>query len=265
MLADERIDVAAAKRDLDDNGYAILEGVLDAGELAAVRGRLVEQADQEREEGWALAYDDQSQAVVNLLSKGAVFADLVQSAPVLALLERLLGPELLLSSITSNIIGPGTKAQLLHGDQRLVPDPWLIPMVANVAWILDDFTETNGATRIVPGSHVHGRNPDPDNPPAAVPVIAKAGSAMVFDGRLWHGAGENRSDNKRHVIFAYYCAPWIRQQENMFLGLDPVLVEAFSPRLKALLGYTPYLGKIGVIPRQGVRTTMTPVTPTWRK
>jgi ectoine hydroxylase-related dioxygenase (phytanoyl-CoA dioxygenase family) len=87
----------------------------------------------------------------------------------------------------------------------------------------------------------------------------------VFDGRLWHGAGENRSDERRHVIFAYYCAPWIRQQENMFLGLDPEVVERASPRLKALLGYVPYLGKIGVIPRQGVKTTMTPITPSWRK
>jgi ectoine hydroxylase-related dioxygenase (phytanoyl-CoA dioxygenase family) len=118
---------------------------------------------------------------------------------------------------------------------------------------------------IVPGSHAHGKNPDPDTAPKATSVIARAGTAMVFDGRLWHGAGENRSSARRHVIFAYYCAPYIRQQENMFLGLDPAIVERASPRLKTLLGYTPYLGKIGVIPRQGVKTTMTPITPTWRE
>ncbi len=87
-------------------------------------------------------------------------------------------------------------------------------------------------------------------------MIAPAGSVMVFDGRLWHGAGENRSDKRRHVIFAYYCAPYLRQQENMFLGLDPAVVERASPRLKALLGYTPYLGKIGIIPARGRRTAV---------
>jgi len=129
-------------------------------------------------------------------------------------------------------------------------------MVANVAWILDDFTETNGATMIVPGTHVHGTHPDLSKPQPARPVIAPAGSVMVFDGRLWHGAGENQSNQRRHVIFAYYCAPYLRQQENMFLGLDPAVVERASPRLKALLGYTPYLGKIGIIPAQGRPTAV---------
>ena len=69
-----------------------------------------------------------------------------------------------------------------------MPPPWTYPTVANVAWILDDFTASNGATVIVPGSHVHGTHPDYANPPETVPVIARAGSAMVFDGRLWHGA-----------------------------------------------------------------------------
>jgi ectoine hydroxylase-related dioxygenase (phytanoyl-CoA dioxygenase family) len=250
------VGVDADKQRLDEDGYVIIEGYLDKAALARVRGRLVEQAALEAAEGWANGYDAQSQAVINLLSKGEAFAELAQSPGVVELIEHLLGPEVLLSSITSNIVGPGTPAQALHADQRMVPAPWAIPMVANVAWILDDFTATNGATMIVPGSHVHGTHPDLSHPPKAVPVIAPAGSVMVFDGRLWHGAGENRSDRRRHVIFAYYCAPYLRQQENMFLGLDQAVVERASPRLKALLGYTPYLGKIGVIPAQGRRTAV---------
>ncbi len=103
--------------------------------------------------------------MINLLSKGEVFAELAQSPAVVELIEHLLGPEVLLSSITANIVGPGTKAQALHADQRMVPAPWAIPMVANVAWILDDFTETNGATMIAPGTHVHGAHPDLSDPP----------------------------------------------------------------------------------------------------
>lgn len=256
-------DVEAAKRRLDEDGYVLIEGALDPETLARVRGRLTEQAALEDAEGWANRYDANSQAVLNLLSKGEMFAELAELPTVLPLLEHLLGPEALLSSITANILGPGTKAQVIHADQRMVPAPWIDVWVANVAWILDDFTETNGATMIVPGSHVHGSNPNPDDPPTGVPVIAPEGTAMVFDGRLWHGAGENRSDKRRHVIFAYYCAPFLRQQENLFLGLDREVVEAASPRLKTLLGYTPYLGKIGIVPRKGSRAAVAPIQPTW--
>ena len=244
-----KMDLATTKRRLDEQGYVLLEGLLDADALARVRARLVEQAATEHEGGWAIRYDGRSQAVLNLLNKGEVFAELAECASVVELIEHLLGPGPLLSSITANIVGPGTEPQPLHGDQAIIPAPWPYPAVANVAWIIDDFTETNGATVIVPGSHVHGTHPDYVNPPKADPVIAPAGSAMVFDGRLWHGAGENRSDAQRHAIFAYYCAPYLRQQENMFLSLDRAVVARASPRLKSLLGYTPYMGKVGIIPR----------------
>ena len=243
------VDIVAAKRHLDEQGYVLLEGVLDTEALAQVRTRLVAQAEAERAEGWAVGYDADSQGVLNLLNKGAVFAELAESVPILELIEHILGPGPLLSSLTANIIGPGTKAQFLHGDQAIMPPPWTHPAVANVAWILDDFTASNGATVIVPGSHVQGTHPDYANPPETVPVIARAGSAMVFDGRLWHGGGENRTDRRRHAIFAYYCAPYLRQQENMFLSLDAAVIARASPKLRSLLGYTPYLGKIGIIPR----------------
>jgi ectoine hydroxylase-related dioxygenase (phytanoyl-CoA dioxygenase family) len=247
------VDVETGKRALDAQGYVLLDRVMTPSMLDRVRSRLVEQAAKERAEGWASSYDADSQGVINLLNKGEVFAELAECPPVLALLEHMLGPDMLLSSLTSHIVGPGTKPQGLHADQRLMPAPWAYPAVANVAWILDDFTADNGATQIAPCSHVHGTHPDPNDPPRTIPAVAPAGSAMVFDGRLWHGAGENRTAKRRHAIFGYYCAPFIRQQENMFLGLDRAVVERASPRLKTLLGYTPYFGKIGIIPRDGER------------
>jgi ectoine hydroxylase-related dioxygenase (phytanoyl-CoA dioxygenase family) len=243
------IDIGAAKQALDEQGFMLLHGALDADRLATVRARLVAQAETERAEGWAATYDTASQGVLNLLNKGEVFAELAECAPVVDLIGHILGVEPLLSSLTANIVGPGTKAQFLHGDQAIMPAPWPYATVANVAWILDDFTQDNGATVVVPGSHLHGEGPDYTNLPKADPVLAPAGTAMVFDGRLWHGAGENRSTQRRHAIFAYYCAPYMRQQENMFLSLDRAVVERASPRLKSLLGYSPYLGKIGIIPR----------------
>lgn len=241
-------DVEAGKRQLDEFGYCIIERALDAEALARVRTRLFEQAETEQREGWGMCFG-KSQAVLNLLNKGEVFIELAECEPVMALIEHMLGPDPLLSSITCNIVGRGTPAQPLHGDQAIMPAPWPYAAVANVAWMIDDFTAENGATMVVPGSHVHQTHPDYANPPKAQPVIAPAGSAMVFDGRLWHGAGENFTDTRRHGILAYYCRPFIRQQENMFLSLDKSVVDSASPRLKSLLGYKPYMGKIGIVPR----------------
>ena len=81
----------------------------------------------------------------------------------------------------------------LHADQYYVPQPWTAPFAVNVAWLLDDFTDENGATRVIPGSH--RALPDFSEPIETVPVEGPAGSIMVMDGRLWHQTGENRTSS----------------------------------------------------------------------
>jgi ectoine hydroxylase-related dioxygenase (phytanoyl-CoA dioxygenase family) len=129
-------------------------------------------------------------------------------------------------------------------------------MVANAMWMLDDFTPDNGATRIVPGSHKHNAGPDFTNVPETVPVTGPAGTVMVFDGRLWHQTGANTTaDERRHGILSYYCRPFMRQQENWFLSLDPAVLDRAPDRLRGLLGYENYLslGMIDGMPRTGLR------------
>ena len=242
------IDLQTAKRQLDEDGYVVLTRALPPDRLATVRTRLIGQAALERNEGWAATYGE-SQGVLNLLAKGPEFSELALHRPVLDLIEHLLGSDVLLSSITAHIVGPGTEPQMIHADQAMVPAPWPAAWVANVAWILDDFTADNGATLIVPGSHTRGSHPSPDEIRNAQPVVAPAGSAMVFDGRLWHAAGRNLTEFKRHAIFAYYCAPFLRQQENMYLSLERDFVQAAPEELQKLLGYVPLYGKLGIIPR----------------
>jgi len=111
----------------------------------------------------------------------------------------------------------------------------------------------------VPGSHRLGRGPDygTDDPVTeTVPVCAPAGTAMVFEGRLWHQTGANiTSSERRHGILAYYCRPFMRQQENFFVSLRPEVLERATPFLRHLLGWDHYfsLGMIDGMPREGFR------------
>jgi ectoine hydroxylase-related dioxygenase (phytanoyl-CoA dioxygenase family) len=113
----------------------------------------------------------------------------------------------------------------------------------------------------VPGTHLLGRGPDygpEDLARPTVPVVGPAGTAMVFDGRLWHQTGANTTTDTRRVgILAYYCRPFVRQQENFFASLPPEVLERTKadPAMRQLIGWDHYLslGMIDGMPREGVR------------
>ncbi|MFL5296315.1 MAG: phytanoyl-CoA dioxygenase family protein [Phenylobacterium sp.] len=256
-LATPAEDLDQARRDLDQRGYCIVPNVLSPGEIAALKARLVEQAAGERSRG--VAFHDggaarPNQRVWMLLNKGRVFRDLMLHPMVDVLMGHLLGPDFLVSSFTANIAHPGGEPMVLHTDQGYVGFWTPHPVVANIAWMLDDFTEENGGTRLVPASHLNRDGtprssafaPDqPANMPTADDTIAaqgKAGSILCFDGRIWHGTGANRSDRPRHALLSYHCRPFIRQQENFVLGLDPAIRDAERPALLNRLGFATWAG-----------------------
>lgn len=251
-------DLRQARADLDEHGYCLLDQGLAPDRVATVKRRLVEQAEQEIADGTDYVYENGSnQRVWTLLNKGDCFVELALDPTVLKLMEHLLGFDFLLSNIDANIAGPGGNPMFLHADQSFVPDPWPpYALVANAMWMLDDFTPDNGATRVVPKSHLLGRQPHAGAADDTVAVCAPAGTVMVFDGRLWHQTGANvTAGERRHGILAYYCRPFMRQQENWFVSLDPAVLERSDPKLRHLLGYDIYLslGMIDGMPRVGPR------------
>jgi ectoine hydroxylase-related dioxygenase (phytanoyl-CoA dioxygenase family) len=104
-----------------------------------------------------------------------------------------------------------------------------------VAWFLTDTpTPAHGALRIVPGSHRRDTLPRDRAPADAVPLLVPAGSAVLFDRRLWHARGDNVSDTTRKALFYAYAYRWIRPRDD--LGLAPGALDGLSPVRRQLLG-----------------------------
>ena len=243
-------DLARYKNDLESRGYCLVHDALAPARLREIRDTLVRVAAEEIANGIDYVYEDGSnQRVWVLLNKGRCFEELVQDETALELVGHLLGPGFLLSNVNANIAGPGGKPMFLHSDTDYVPAPFpSYALVTNVMWFLDDFTDANGATRIVPGSHTLRHNPDYAKRYETVAVEGPAGTAMVFHGGLWHQTGANRTrDQKRHGILTYYCRPFMRTQENFFESLDDAVLARATPRLRQLLGYDMWLGGVGAI------------------
>jgi len=189
--------------------------------------------------------------VYNLLVHGETFQKIPVHPNVLPVVEGVLDRGLLISSLSSIAIGPDEQAQPIHADDQLIPltRPH-IPIICNTMWAITDFTEENGATRLVPGSH---RRDEPPNPLEHYETIAAEmpkGSVLVWVGSLWHGGGANHSNQRRVGIAMNYCAGYIRQQENQQLGVPPSLVKTFPRRLQELIGYSVYNGLVGHIDKQ---------------
>jgi ectoine hydroxylase-related dioxygenase (phytanoyl-CoA dioxygenase family) len=188
--------------------------------------------------------------IYNLLARGEVFAQIPTHGSVLPIVEGVLDPGCLISSLSSIAIDPGEVAQPIHADDMVIPlDKPHRSIVCNSMWALTDFTGANGATRLVPGSHLR-ENPQYGAAYETVPAEMPRGSVLIWDGSLWHGGGANKTGRRRTGVAMNYCAGFIRQQENQQLGLPAELVKRFPPRLQELVGYGVYQGLIGHIAKQ---------------
>ncbi|MBV6271379.1 phytanoyl-CoA dioxygenase family protein [Alcaligenaceae bacterium CGII-47] len=187
----------------------------------------------------------------NLLTYDEAFWQVPLQPEVLQLSEAILDKELLLSSLCTLTLGPGQEAQPLHDDMQQLKLPRPQPtMAVNAVWALSDFTTANGATQVVPGSHRLDRSPSYGGQVQTVAATMPAGSVMLFDGALWHHGGANQTDERRYAISCYYCAGWMRQQENLQLGIPQDLARRFPLRLQELCGYSIYKGQYGHIDNQ---------------
>lgn len=144
----------------------------------------------------------------------------------------------LCTAVTSDLL-PGQRAQAVHRDQWTYGEfPWPpgYEVEINVLWAMQEFTEHNGATRVVPGSHRWEDRLDLSGDDT-VAATAPAGSAIVVLGSCYHGAGANLSDTNRVAVSIAYQRGWLRQGENQYLNCPPDIARTMPDDLVRLLGY----------------------------
>ncbi len=235
--------------EVEQVGYTIIADAIEPDLIAELRDDLVR---LERELDVQPAGNSFEGAatwrIYNLLVHGAVYERIPVHPHVLPIVEGVLDNGCLISSLSSIAIGGGETAQPIHADDQLIPIPKPhVATVCNTMWALTDFTEENGATRLVPGSHTADHSPAYGETYDTIPAEMDAGSVLVWHGSLWHGGGANTTSERRVGVAMNYCAGWIRQQENQQLGIPRDIAARFSPRLRQLCGYGIYRGLIGHI------------------
>ena len=243
---------------LDRDGYALVEEVLTADEVAATRADLLRILD-----ATPLGRNDfeghLTRRIYALFAKTRSFDGPATHPLLLGVLDRFLG-QYQLSAPTGIQIGPGEVDQILHHDDSIYPLP--VPhgeVVLNTMWPFDDFTVENGATRILPGSHrwEPGRRPVPADEADVVQVEMRAGSVLFYTGSIWHGGGANRTETPRLGVILEYVSSWLRPQENHVLAVPREVAASLPERLQELLGYNihpPFMGYVdGRHPRRVLR------------
>ena len=213
MLTKEEIEI------LENKGYLSLGKLLTDAQVKAINDRIDaimlnegQAAGSELAESKYIRHPKEEGAdrLADLVNKGDVFDIFYTQPRVLAGIAAVLGPSFKLSTLNYRAAKPGLGHQNLHVDwgNKMVEGVY---KVCNSIWLLDDFTENNGATRIVPGTHKLGISPqekmeDPSLPhPDEIIITAPAGSVFIFNSHAWHGGTTNLTDKPRRSIHSYFC------------------------------------------------------------
>lgn len=213
MITTEEVEFLA------NEGYLPLGKLLSDSEVNIVNQKIADLQKNEGENAGSELFDSKyirhpkeegADRLADLVNKGELFDIFYTHPKVLAAITAVLGTEHKLSSLNYRAAKPGKGNQKLHVDwgNTIVNGNY---KVCNTIWLLDDFTPTNGATRIVPGTHKGDLLPDqsiedPSLPhPDQILINAPAGSVFIFNSHVWHGGTTNYTDKDRRSIHSYFC------------------------------------------------------------
>ncbi|SDM83564.1 Ectoine hydroxylase-related dioxygenase, phytanoyl-CoA dioxygenase (PhyH) family [Paenibacillus sp. yr247] len=229
------------KNSLNEKGFVVFTGMLDAAELETLRAKYEELMEKEgMNAGKEVHQEEGTRRLSDLVNKGECFDSVYTNQKLLAAVYHVLKREFKLSSLNARDAIPGAGLQALHADwgSREEFEPF---HVCNSIWLIDDFTPDNGATRIVPGTHKlagyprdYGIDPRERHPQEEL-IVAPAGSVCVINSHLWHGGTLNRTTKTRRAMHAYFTAREHQQQLDQAAYIRKRTYDRLSPAARYIL------------------------------
>jgi ectoine hydroxylase-related dioxygenase (phytanoyl-CoA dioxygenase family) len=200
----------------------------------------------EADGGTSNFYPGKTRRVTALVARSATFRTFVTHPTMLSACDAILKPNCTHYQVHATAalkIGPGATEQVLHREEDpyqffKVPRPRLI--LASM-WAITEFTEANGGTNIVPGSHLWPRDRKARRD-EVVAAAMPAGSVLLWMGGTLHGAGANRTDEWRYGVFLSYSLGWLRQEENQYIDVPSDVARTLDKSVRDLVGYRMHLG-----------------------
>ena len=245
------------------DGYVIIDNLVPASHMDRVSEELAPYI-----ESTAFGGDDflgrRTKRTGSLIARSVAARELVAHPTVLAVAGDYLNHaskfQLHLTQVIA--IGPGSPAQAIHRDELawdFFPFPADYQVQCNTLWAMSDYTAEMGATRVVPGSHLLG--PDEKfTEDDSLPAEMERGSVLLYNGKIYHGGGANRtSDKVREAINITYAVGWVRQEENQYLSTPLEVAQTLDDDLLKLMGYQMGCFAIGYV--GDVADPMTVVRP----
>ncbi len=248
---DPPFDREAVLTSLKRDGAVILRDAIDSALCAKVAAELRPHFDREGDRSMSDFNGYQTLRLASVLARSPASAPLFTHDLTIAMADACLKENCLnyrIGSSTAIEIWPGESKQLLHRDAHCyhmeIPG---IELQISALWALTDFTQENGPTQLVPGSHLWaaGRKPRPEDPVAE--AVMPAGSLLLYLGNTWHGGGANQSKEPRMALVNTYSLGWLRQEENMYLSIPRAVADGLPDDLRRLIGYQHH-GLVGWFP-----------------
>jgi ectoine hydroxylase-related dioxygenase (phytanoyl-CoA dioxygenase family) len=246
--------------DVFRDGYRLIPGVLQPGEIAALKDAIDRMFANPRWRKTDNIYNDF--VAVRLFECGNIFRDMLVREPIISLVESILGKSchLMADGVVRN--KPGQAIDNFHADVDEVVgvefpcppgiprhDPrYRLPMFRLVVQIpLTDIESVEyGPTEYVPGSHYSGRIPNDSKHPTfegrgPVPVLCKAGDIYLHHGQTWHRGAPNTSNRRRYLYQLCYSQRWVAQRFYPFLNykMPARVLKGAEERLLRVLGKHP--------------------------
>jgi len=227
---------------LQSEGVLRLRRVMQPDWLDELRTAVAQLLEAEGENaGSEFRKEEHAHRLANLVDKGEVFRRVICHPDLLQGVEAVLGRDFKLGSLNFRGADPQSDSgQPLHCDMGMLPDA-AGNSVCNSIWLLDDFTEENGATRYVPGSHRWGKLPrdavgDPRAPyPGEQLVLGRAGDVILMNAHLWHAGTANRTRAPRRSLHAFFVRGDLPQQQYQKRLLRAETQAALGPELRRIL------------------------------